>query len=114
MKKRLGELLRSARERANMRQNEAAKKAGIHNSTLAKYESGEREPDLETIHKLADIYDVAPEEFLPGHKNDAQTTITILEDEARKMGLSPDDPVFKKMLSDAFELLRIARGQNKQ
>lgn len=114
MKKRLGEMLRNARERVGMKQNEAAKRAGIHNSTLAKYESGEREPDIETIHKLAGVYDVSPNSFLMLGKNDAQTTIDLLEKEAEKLGLSSSDPVFKEMLSDAFELLRLARGKNNQ
>ena len=58
----------------------------------------------------------AAEAYLKSHAdarlNDALTTIQLIEDEARKLGMSPGDPEFLKMLSQAFELLRMARGQN--
>jgi transcriptional regulator with XRE-family HTH domain len=44
--------------------------------------------------------------------NDAETTIKLIEEEARKLGMSPSDPEFQKMLSHAFDLLRMARGEN--
>jgi len=59
IKKVLGERLKAARERKNLKQNRVAHYLGIHNSTLAKYESGEREPDIETINKLARLYEVS-------------------------------------------------------
>lgn len=58
LKKAVGERLKEARERKNLKQNKVAKIIGIHNSTLAKYESGEREADYETLIKLAELYEV--------------------------------------------------------
>ncbi|XEC97005.1 helix-turn-helix domain-containing protein [Paenibacillus tarimensis] len=123
-KRLLGERLRSAREKLNWTQSAAAKKIGIHNSTLGKYELGEREPDIETVKKIAGIYDVPPQWLLVGYeidlktednaeeRTDLQSTIRLIEEEAEKLGLSPTDPAFKEMLSDAFDLLRLARGKN--
>jgi transcriptional regulator with XRE-family HTH domain len=59
MKKEVGERLRAARERKGFKQNRVAKHLGIHNSTLAKYESGEREADGETLRNMAEHYDVS-------------------------------------------------------
>ncbi|GMK47529.1 hypothetical protein PghCCS26_46590 [Paenibacillus glycanilyticus] len=58
LKKAVGERLKEARERKSFKQNQVAKVIGIHNSTLAKYESGEREADYETLIKLAELYEV--------------------------------------------------------
>src|SRR5690606_23752258 len=108
----LGNRLRKAREKSRLTQKYVADKIGIHNSTLGKYELGEREPDLEIIKQLAEIYDVYPVWLILGPEsennrgsarlNDLNTTIQLIEEEARKMGLHSDDPAFKEMLSNAF------------
>ena len=69
IKKDIGERLKYARERKNLKQNKVAKQIGIHNSTLAKYESGEREADNETIIKLARLYNVTHDWLLTGVDN---------------------------------------------
>lgn len=63
-KKAIGKRLKHTRERKRLKQNYVAQKIGVHNSTLNKYESGEREPDLETLHKLAEIYEVTTDYLL--------------------------------------------------
>lgn len=59
MKKEVGERLKQARERKGLKQNRVANHLGIHNSTLAKYESGEREADVETLKKISELYEVS-------------------------------------------------------
>ncbi|TPG86837.1 helix-turn-helix domain-containing protein [Brevibacillus laterosporus] len=51
--------LREARTRKGLQQNKVAEQLGIDNSTLAKYESGQREPDLSTLKQLATLYEVS-------------------------------------------------------
>lgn len=63
-KKAIGKRLKYTRARKRLKQNYVAQKLGIHNSTLNKYESGEREPDLETLHKLAELYEVTTDYLL--------------------------------------------------
>lgn len=46
--------------------------------------------------------------------NGQEETIKLLEEQAAKLGLSPSDPKFQKMLSDAFDLLRFAREKNEE
>ncbi|WP_197260597.1 helix-turn-helix domain-containing protein [Brevibacillus laterosporus] len=55
----VGQRLREARTKKGLQQNRVAAQLGIHNSTLAKYESGQRELDLDTLKKLAELYEVS-------------------------------------------------------
>jgi transcriptional regulator with XRE-family HTH domain len=79
----MGSRLKSAREKLRFSQKEAAARLGIHNSTLGKYELGEREPDLETIRKIANLYGVSPDWIIfgkdGGKKEVAQKFLEYLE-----------------------------------
>jgi transcriptional regulator with XRE-family HTH domain len=57
-KKEIGERLRHARDKSDIKQNRAAMYIGVHNSTLNKYESGDREADHETMVRLSELYHV--------------------------------------------------------
>ena len=63
-KKEIGARLRRAREALRMTQKEAAEIIGVHPSTLNKYESGNSEPDFETLAKLAKFYGVSSDYLL--------------------------------------------------
>jgi len=95
LKKEVGERLKRERERKGLKQNRVSKILGIHNSTLAKYESGEREPDNETLNKLAELYEVSVD-WLLGRtqqdntindqaKNDVLKSYTRLPQHKRKI-----------------------------
>ena len=45
------------RKELNMSQAELAEKLGVSQQTISKYERGTREPDNETLAKLAEIFD---------------------------------------------------------
>lgn len=47
------------RTRANKTQGEIAKEIGVARTTYACYESGQNEPDLKTLLKIADLYKVS-------------------------------------------------------
>ena len=61
--------LKKARLENELTQEQVAQKIGIHQSTLAGYEKGRTEPDLETIGKLAQLYFHTVDYFL-GLAND--------------------------------------------
>lgn len=67
-KKEVGKRLVSARKRMGLKQADAATKIGVHYSTLAKYESGTRDPDGETLANLAKLYDVTTDYLLGSNK----------------------------------------------
>ena len=53
------EKLKKARKDTGFTQIEVCKELNIPQSTLANYETGRTQPDLETLAKLADFYEVS-------------------------------------------------------
>ena len=68
----LGNNIKTARKRLKITQKELATRLGIAEITIRKYENGDREPNLETIEKLAIALEVTPYELLGG----ASPTVT--------------------------------------
>lgn len=56
--------LRTARERKGFTQKEMAERIGVAKSTYSLYESGNREPNVQTIKKIADTLNVSADELL--------------------------------------------------
>ena len=65
--------LSELRQSFNLNQKEFAKIMGISPSTVAKYETGDREPDYETLIKFADFFGVSTD-YLLGRSNNPQMT----------------------------------------
>lgn len=68
----LGNRLSNLRKKTKFRQEDIAKKLGLGRTTYAMYEQGKREPDLEILTKLADIFNVSLDYLLTGkdHMNE--------------------------------------------
>ena len=64
MGKQFNENLKAARERKNMTQKDVADSIGVAKSTYSLYESGNREPNVQTIKKIADILNVSADNLL--------------------------------------------------
>lgn len=62
------ELLKAARKKAKTTQVQLADKVNVTQGTIANWERGVREPDLDTIKRIAHALDVPPEYFI---KNDS-------------------------------------------
>ena len=58
------ENLKLAREQKGLSQKDVAEKIGVAKSTYSLYESGNREPNLQTIKKIANVLDVSADELL--------------------------------------------------
>lgn len=71
-KKELGERLKQARESAGLKQAEvmAIMGWGGNNSTLSNYERGIREPDIERLSMMLDLYGTSLSEFFAGGEFD--------------------------------------------
>lgn len=52
------EMLQYLRKRNNLSQNELAQKLGLAASTIGMYETGKREPNIETLEAIADYFNV--------------------------------------------------------
>lgn len=72
MGEKFNENLKAARERKNMTQKEVADSIGVAKSTYSLYESGQREPNVQTIKKIADTLNVSADDLL-GLTNEPQT-----------------------------------------
>ncbi|SDJ62270.1 helix-turn-helix domain-containing protein [Paenibacillus naphthalenovorans] len=110
------ERLRKLREKKGISQTEAAKRLGIVRTTYSNYESGNREPDIETIEKIARFYDVSVDYLLgisdtkraslvsngvlEAHKNAA-----VIAEIADKYGIDLSDPAKKKQLEGIVKLI---------
>jgi len=72
MGEKFNENLRTFRENKNFSQKEIAEKLGVAKSTYSLYESGNREPSVENIKKIADALDVSVDELF-GRKGEIHT-----------------------------------------
>lgn len=59
-----GDNIRRIRKEKGLTQSQLAKKAGISEISVRKYESGKRKPKLETMEKIANALDVPLDEIL--------------------------------------------------
>lgn len=80
--------IKKLREEKKMKQQEVADKLGIARTTYASYEQGKREPDHETLIKIADYYNVTIDFLLRGESQETQDE--IFNEQARKILEDPD------------------------
>ena len=66
------ENLKAAREKRGLSQKEVAESIGVAKSTYSLYESGNREPNVQTIKKISDLLSVSADDLL-GIEEDEQT-----------------------------------------
>jgi len=75
--------LRRLRQEKNISQSALASYLGVTQQTVSAYESGDREPDLETLNKMADFFDVSVD-YLLGRtdiRNSADKIAQALKDD---------------------------------
>lgn len=74
----IGERLRAARERKNLKQTQVKERTGINNKTLSGYENGVSVPDYDSLMILAECYNVTVDYLLydkpVGQKNYVQSS----------------------------------------
>lgn len=74
----LGEKIKKYRENKNMTQVEIAEALGIKPATVSKYESGALEPNVESLRKLAELFDISVDELIKEDNFDI-SKVNILE-----------------------------------
>jgi predicted nucleotidyltransferase/DNA-binding XRE family transcriptional regulator len=78
-----GNVLRDARQRARLSQSDVARRAGVAQSVISAYESGRREPSVQTFAKLVQA---------TGH----ELTLELVPSPDRTLGL-PDSPLGRQL-----------------
>lgn len=59
-----GKVLQKARHRRKLTQDALAKKVGVHQVTIARLESGSRQPSMDLLQKLAKVLKVKARDLL--------------------------------------------------
>lgn len=70
----VGNRLRKLRERRGWSQLQVAEMLDVANFNISNYERGTREPDLKTLVRLSELYDVSVEWIVAGKSPDGQKT----------------------------------------
>ena len=85
----LGGKLKLYREKHNMTQKEVAEILGVEPGTISKYELGMIEPNIESIKKLAEIFNVTIDELIKDEEKFDITKVNVLDvlKEQKEMGL---------------------------
>jgi transcriptional regulator with XRE-family HTH domain len=101
-----GKRLKQLREDNDLRQEDVGKIVNVEKSTVSQWESGKRTPDVETIMKLADYFNVSidyilgktdirtPIETIAAHRSD--DPMSELPEEARKSLEEFKEFIFRK------------------
>jgi transcriptional regulator with XRE-family HTH domain len=104
----------SLRKAAGLSQYELARRLNMGRSALGNYEQGDREPDFETVRKIADFFSVSVD-YLLGRPQDQEGAASEVPPEWRQMvrlaqteGYSPDQVL------GALRLLSSIRKQHEQ
>lgn len=71
----LGERIRELRKAMKITQMQLAAELNVANGTIAMWETGKREPDIKTIRRLADFFDV-PVGYLLGEDEKKPTPVS--------------------------------------
>ncbi|MFS0560088.1 helix-turn-helix transcriptional regulator [Terribacillus sp. 179-K 1B1 HS] len=95
----IGKRLRYLREQRKLSQLELAKRLDIPNQNISNYEREFRQPDYETLVKLAEFYEVTTD-YLLGKSDDPQSTH---EEEFEAFRNRPDLEVWYKDLPKSSE-----------
>ncbi len=78
----LAKTLAKLRKEANLTQSELGEKLSITAQAISKWENGTSEPDIATLKKLADIYDVSISYIIdPENANKSEDEVLRLQDE---------------------------------
>ena len=73
------ETLTSLRKMHGMTQQQVAEKTGLTRSALGMYETGKREPDFETLQRIAEFYHVDMNTLITGKTADTDEMDELLE-----------------------------------
>lgn len=84
-------LIRELRKQHGLTMRELGEKIGVSESTISLYETGKREPNYETLLKIAELFNVSVDYLLRGE--DAPAYKTPITDDDIKFALFGGGPV---------------------
>lgn len=106
----IGKKFKELREEKKLLQKDVAKYLNISTSAYGYYEQGKRNPDIETIKKLADFFDVSAD-YLLGRTNNKRGCIdyrnNLYNNEKYTSFKETDEKIIEKLLNEGI----IAEGE---
>lgn len=99
----LGSRIKYLREKNNISQIEFAKKIGVSNTVLSRYESGDRKPDYDTLNKIADYFNVSSDYLLGRTDTPEPSPHDKDEEEFQAFANNPELNTFYKELPESDE-----------
>ncbi|MCY9350692.1 helix-turn-helix transcriptional regulator [Bacillus licheniformis] len=100
----LGKKIATLRKEMGLSQYELADRLGFSRGKLANYEQGTREPDYETLKKIADFFEVTTDYLLDRSKNPS-----IVKDKETSYNI--DDPDLQIAFKEASDFSEEAKQQ---
>lgn len=91
----LGNRISKLRKEHKLTQLELAKRLGFSRGQLANYEQGQREPDYESLQKIADFFEVTTD-FLLG-----RSATSIKNNDISHTNIDEDEILFRKWAKDS-------------
>ncbi|WP_203334325.1 helix-turn-helix domain-containing protein [Planococcus beigongshangi] len=122
----LSDRLKNLRTRRNITQSDLAKRIGVARTTYAMYEQGQREPDYETLQRLADFYEVSVDYLLGRTETPNATNVDDQADKSHFISKIasefPDiDLMFKDMeslsaedMKEVYDYIKFKKSQKKE
>ncbi|MGF6990381.1 transcriptional regulator with XRE-family HTH domain [Lachnospiraceae bacterium PM6-15] len=101
----LGSKISNLRKKLKMNQREFAKAIGVSNGAVAMWETNKRQPDLETLLKLANFFNVSTD-YLLGKEQTPTNIITELD--------SPSEKAFSQEEQDVINYFRQLDKEDRQ
>ena len=84
-------MLRALRKARGMTLKEVAERVGVAESTVSQYENGKRDPDFETLLKLAELFDVSVDYLMRGNVYGGELTKDQIQDLISILGVNMSD-----------------------
>lgn len=93
--------LRTLRKERKISMRELGSIIGVHESTISLYETGKRQPDYDTLNRLADYFQVSVDYLLGRSDVPNETKAPIPQDE-----ISPNSDNSARLLSEIMNLAK--------
>ena len=102
----LGDKIKLYREKKRMTQNEVADILNVSPATISKYESGALEPNIESLKRLAELFEISIDELLSDEKEFDISKINVL-DILREQKLYVNKKTYSETLNENMMMAKI-------
>ena len=86
----IGKHIKQYREQRDMTQEALAERLSVTRQAVSNWECGKTQPDIETLHRIADVLDISVEELIYGEKRE----VTVVQGKdtypATAIGITPE------------------------